>query len=267
MQESNNQIFGLTFKPFLDNIDNSESSVVQELGFFIMTRVVRDIFRYENEKLKEKTKKIEKELVISNEDQQIIHYVAGYIKFSITKKYKRLCEKTTNNIAKDILMFLGNFKLKSSEIFSGENFIKFVDRWTNLVNRGGLVRVNEDFYIFIRRVETIVQKILTIDLLKAYHGEDLRYVLLDEITNNNFVILGWQTLTRNLPNETIGNILFKQIIEKWVDIRGNSFVKTFMLILKRKLNKVGKSKGEQAFPSTAPAMRKTLHYKKKVVKK
>ena len=94
-------------------------------------------------------------------------------------------------------------KIKSTEEFSRDNFLKFVERWTNLVNRGGLVRINSDFFIFIQRVETVVQKILTLDFLRRYHGEDLRDHLKDKLQNNNFVTLGWQTLSRSFLNREL----------------------------------------------------------------
>ena len=105
----------------------------------------------------------------------------------------------------------------------------------------------------------MVQKILTLDFLRKYHGEDLRDHLKDKLQNNHFVTLGWQTLSCNFPNNKLSDVLFKQILEKWIDIRGNSCVKTFMQVLKRKLNKLEtKNKGEQTFSSSEPSLRKTL---------
>ena len=109
-------------------------------------RVVCEIFKYDNDKMTKKDQKIE--IKLTDEDQQIIHYVAGYIIFALTNKYRRLCENSKNFGAKDILLFLGTLKIKSTDEFSGENFLKFVERWTNLVNRGGLVRINSDFFCF-----------------------------------------------------------------------------------------------------------------------
>ena len=96
-------------------------------------RVVCEIFKYDNDKMTKKDQKIE--IKLTDEDQQIIHYVAGYIIFALTNKYRRLCENSKNFGAKDILLFLGSLKIKSTEEFSGENFLKFVEWWTNLFNR------------------------------------------------------------------------------------------------------------------------------------
>ena len=190
LKESNNSLFEQIFKSDIEKFEYYEKSAVQGLGFDVLMRVVREIFKYGNNKMTKKDQKIE--IKLTDEDHQIICYVAGYIIFALTNKYRRLCENSKNFGAKD--------KDKSTEEFSGENFLKFVERWTNLVNRGGLVRINSDFFVFIRRVETVVQKILTLHFLRRYHGEDLRDHLKDKLQNNHFVNLGWQTLSRNFPD-------------------------------------------------------------------
>ena len=170
-------------------------------------RVVREIFKYDNNKKTKKDQEIE--IKLTDEDQQIIHYVAGYI-FALTNKCRN-CENSKNFGAKDILLFLGTLKIKSTEEFSGEKFLKFVERWTNLANRGGLVRINSEFFIFIQQVETVVQKIITLDFLRRYDGEDLRDHLKEKLQNNHIVTLGWQTISCNFPNNKLSEVLETQI--------------------------------------------------------
>ena len=55
-----------------------------------------------------------------------------------------------------------------------ESFLDYTRKWTELVNKGGLIEVNNYLFIFIRRTETYVQKILNLELLKNYKGEELR---------------------------------------------------------------------------------------------
>ena len=133
----------------------------------------------------------ELEIKLTDKDQRNIHYVTGYIIFALTSKYNRLCENSQNFGAKDILLFQRTLKIKSTEEFSGENFLKFVKRWSNLVNRGGLVRISLYFFVFIRWVETVIQKILTLDFIIKYQGEDLQDHLKDNLQDNHFVTLGW----------------------------------------------------------------------------
>ena len=55
-----------------------------------------------------------------------------------------------------------------------ESFLDYTRKWTELVNKGGLIKVNNNLFFFIRRKETYVQKILNLELLKNYKGEELR---------------------------------------------------------------------------------------------
>ena len=55
-----------------------------------------------------------------------------------------------------------------------EFFLDYTRKWAELVNKGGLIEVNNNFFIFIRRAETYVQQILNLELLKNYEGEELR---------------------------------------------------------------------------------------------
>lgn len=55
-----------------------------------------------------------------------------------------------------------------------ESFLDYTRKWAELVNKGGLIEVNNNFFIFIRRTETYVQQILNLELLKNYEGEELR---------------------------------------------------------------------------------------------
>ena len=55
-----------------------------------------------------------------------------------------------------------------------ESFLDYTRKWAELVNKGGLIEVNNNFFIFIRRTETYVQQVLNLELLKNYEGEELR---------------------------------------------------------------------------------------------
>ena len=55
-----------------------------------------------------------------------------------------------------------------------ESFLDYTRKWAELVNKGGLIEVNNNFFIFIRRTETYVQQILNLEPLKNYEGEELR---------------------------------------------------------------------------------------------
>ena len=153
------------------------------------------------------------------------------------------------------LQLLGTFM--KCQISKVHNFLDFTHRWVEQVNRGGLVEVKDEFYLFIRSIENSVRKTLNISLIQRYEGEDLRDVLRNEILQNNLVEKYWQSLVHYLPSEQLANTLKLQIVEKWIDIRARSFVSCYVQLLKRR---IASSKIKNVISTrTEPAMRKTLH--------
>lgn len=115
LKESNNNLFEEIFKNDIEKFEYYEQNIVQGLEFHVLMWVVREIFKYDNNKMTKKDQEIE--IKLTDEDQQIIHYVAVYIIFALTKKYKRLCENSKNFGAKYVLLFLGTLKVKGTEEF------------------------------------------------------------------------------------------------------------------------------------------------------
>ena len=50
--------------------------------------------------------------------------------------------------------------------------------------------------------------------------------------------------------------MLNEVLSKWINIRANLFVKTFVLIFKRKMNNMLNDKKKQQPKSSEPAMRK-----------
>ena len=72
----------------------------------------------------------------------------------------------------------------------------------------------------------------------------------------------WVSLSRKMPNRQLSDKLFKQIIEKWIDLRAYAHVTAFVQILKRKINSLPKEmlKVDSVEPikKAEPAFRITL---------
>ena len=82
------------------------------------------------------------------------------------------------------------------------------------VNRGGLVEVTDEFYLFIRSIENSIRKTFNIGLIRRYEGEDLRDVLRNEILQNYLVERYWHSFVHYLQSEQLANTLKLQIVEK-----------------------------------------------------
>ena len=235
--------------------DDSSSSYLYLLDTFVMN-IVNYVIEFENRQKCKNLPMTPKEVPLNDNEQHILRYVSGYIVFALKKKYNLLSKSSkSKEVAIAALQLLGTFmKCQISKI---HNFLDFTHRWVEQVNRGGLVEVKDEFYLFIRSIENSVHKTLNISLIQRYEGEDLRDVLRNEILQNNLVEKYWQSLVHYLPSEQLANIFKLQIVEKWIDIRARSFVSCYVQLLKRR---IASSKIKNVISTrTEPAMRKTLH--------
>ena len=86
--------------------------------------------------------------------------------------------------------FLCPLKSNVDSSIKCESFLDYTRKWTEFVNRGGLIKVNDNLLIFIRRTEIYVHKILNLELLKNYRGGDLREVIRKKIMESGIVVSG-----------------------------------------------------------------------------
>ena len=96
--------------------------------------------------------------------------------------------------------FLCSLKRNGGISIKCESFLDYTRKWTELVNRGGLIKVNDNLLIFVRRTEIYVHKILNLELLKNYRGEDLREVIRKKIMESGIVVSGGECVARNIGN-------------------------------------------------------------------
>ena len=240
---------------YLRQYNDDSSSYLYLLDTFVMN-IVSYVIEFENRGKYKNLPVTPKEVPLNDNEQQILRYVSGYIVFSLKKKYNLLSRSSKSKEgAIAALQLLGTFV--KGQISKVHNFLDFTHRWVEQVNRGGLVEVKDEFYLFIRSIENSIRKTLNIGLIRRYEGEDLRDVLRNEILQNYLVERYWHSLVHYLPSEQLANTLKLQIVEKWIDIRARSFVSCYVQLLKRK---IASSKIKNVISTrTEPAMRKTLH--------
>ena len=98
-------------------------------------------------------------------------------------------------------------------------FLQYTKTWVDLVNRGGLLLVSDEFYIFVQSVENEVRKVLTINFLIADCGENVKGVILEKLYANPFIQNLWDTLTKDVCNKHLTKKLKLQLLKKWSNIR------------------------------------------------
>ena len=101
---------------------------------------------------------------------------------------------------------------------------------------------------------------MTVDLMRKNQKEDMRERFKVKLITVPEVSAIWVSLSRKMLNRQLSNKLFKQIIEKWIDLR--AYVTVFVQILKRKINSLPKEMKKvysvEPIKKAEPAFRKTL---------
>lgn len=188
---------------------------------------------------------------LSNEEQTTLRYVAGFIPFSLSNRYKN---KQNTELGKMVMETISSWRANSNET-NEKSFLEFSKSWIDRVNRGGLFLVNDDFFIFIRRIENVARSVLNSNLISNYKGEDLRDVLMNKLKKSELVDIGWESLTKKLQCDETKQLLKEIILRKWVGIRAKSFMKCWIRLLHRKKQNISEK--------SEPSLRKTLHGKRK----
>ena len=101
-------------------------------------------------------------------EEKTLRYVSGYIPYSLLQKYLKLKEGVTSEAILSVIEFWCVDPASSSK-----TFLQYTEEWTNKINRGGLINVTDEFYIFIRHVEMSARNILNTNLMKNNGGENI----------------------------------------------------------------------------------------------
>ncbi|XP_065671483.1 uncharacterized protein LOC136089423 [Hydra vulgaris] len=214
---------------------------------FILTKVYEKLLIWRNNQLDNKNP-VKEDLVLSSQEEKTLHYVAGFVAFSLAKRYKI----QTNESAKIFLNLLESWRENSNKIMVFESIYDYTT-WTERINRGGLFCVNKDFYALIYRIEQVVRETLNKSLLTKFQGTDLRDVIMPLLHNSKQIDSIWVTLICDIKLKELPDLLKDIIFKKWVNLRIKSFVDTWIQIAKKKKSISNRSE---------PSIRKMLNNKK-----
>ena len=112
------------------------------------------------------------------------------------------------------------------------------------------------------RIENIVRKVLNLNLLVNYRGQDIRNLIENELKRDTLINQAWDILTRNVKNRKLADVTKNQIIQNKGRHTARSYVNCYVQTMKRKLSKLTLEKKAsssiQLSKKAEPAMRKTL---------
>ncbi len=146
---------------------------------------------------------------ISEDEQNIIMYVCGYVPVALKRRYeKRKGEKYASFVQCLLHMSIGAFE---------DSFYDYARKWFEIVNRGGTFEVSDSTYQFF-----LVLEKKTRHALKSYlhTGDDQKFVV-DKIMADENIIFYWSMLSVDLDEADCKEIL-KDVVTLWLNIRGFS---------------------------------------------
>ena len=189
------------------------------------------------------------DIKLTDREENILRYVAGFIPYSL----KKIFSKIDTLEAKSVLQVIEAWRAPSDKgnVVTAISFLNYTRKWVEEKNKGGLFTVNDEFYIFICRLENIARTVFNKDLTETYQDEDLRDVLTPKMLESKLFNEAWERLYRNIDNPALTKALFRLIINKWVNIRANAFAEAYVNIVKTKYKDVASGKAQ-------PSMRKCL---------
>ena len=83
-----------------------------------------------------------------------------------------------------------------------------------------------------------------------------------KLSSNGLVNTGWDILARDIDNKALCEKVKAMVLNKWITIRGNAFVKSWVDSMKIRQSELKSSKST-VDTKAMPAMRKTLAGSKK----
>ena len=174
---------------------------------------------------------------MDDREQNIVNYVAGFIAHSTKKFYNRKgCE------GEQFIQAINKWSTgKKAKCF------EFKSKWVDLRNRGGLVNVNDNCFLFFRAIEYSVRDVFNPVTLNNYAGENLKEIIKERIYKRKYVIYRWDELMKGDELDSIEKeSLFKLVVVRWIDIRGKAFVRAWVDGLRQKYKDKVSDKGEHS---------------------
>ena len=216
----------------------------------LMDAMLNSMFKYRNRKLIPVSTNSQIVELKKSEIETLL-YIAGFIVFSLKKSLKK-----HNPFAAQISVLLECWGSKWDNDF-GSSLEEYTNAWVDLVIRGGLHQVSDEFYLFTKAVDMETRTNINLELLINYCGEDLKTVLCNTFSKSENIEVCWHNITRNISHLSVKKMIKKEILLKWINIRANAFVKSWIQMIKRKGSMAITRKGE-------PSLRKSLGVTKDV---
>ncbi|CAG2249448.1 unnamed protein product [Mytilus edulis] len=187
---------------FLDHFPTSSEKVLSIFWQLIFEDIIGEIMSQMTKVQKHNSEKEQSQL--TGNDQSILFYIAGYIVYSLRKRFSRY------SVHK--LGVISNFTIKSDS----QNFVTKYSKWYNIQDRGGLQKPCDTLFLLVREMELIVRK-TTSTVLSA--NSLLTEPLMENIMES-FMIKYYCNILMANEEGSIVSAVTEDIIRLFLRIRG-----------------------------------------------
>ena len=209
-------------------------SLYQHLTDIIFKDLVKLHFRIYEEA---STSETESQQDIAYEDANAIRYVAGYVCRKVKSSLK---QKSQSPRTEELLWAM--WDLVEDVEPEDDKEKEFSVEWIRTIDRGGLLRVNNDTYLSFAAMESVIQRYLTIDRANKL-PRGFQHELLQKVLTNDSVQFHWSFVSADMSEE-IAKDLLERLANSWITVRGFSFSKCYVELYKQEQKKfTGRSKG------------------------
>ncbi len=153
------------------------------------------------------------ETSLSYQEENSLRYAAGYIPRNLIKKIKRSSLDNKEVLQLCLLDLI-------EEVGMGEDESQ---EWIQAVNRGGLNDVTQAMFEFMRAMELVVKGFLK----REDKPRDMKSELISAIKASEAVQSKWEEVSAEWEPEE-SRVLFAQITDLWVTMRGFSYASAWM---------------------------------------
>ncbi|XP_066301667.1 uncharacterized protein [Branchiostoma lanceolatum] len=174
---------------------------------------------------------------MSEAEEQVLRYVAGYIPHALLKRYK----KCNNKIAKLYVSVLEQWKVSGTR-HSDTSFLKYTEGWVNAVDRGGLFNVTDKVYLFFRAMEKIVRSTANIQQLNQGIATGIKHETIRKLETDFLVNKYWCVIACDITDEKASVALMEKVLSYYVNLRCKAFADAYMLVH----NAAASKKGEKS---------------------
>ncbi len=166
-----------------------------------------------------------------------LRYAAGYVCRAVRKSI--MSKGGTSR--KELLLCLDEL-LDDEEGGEDDSCCPGTSDWTELINRGGLLRVTDEAFTVFHAVEQVVRQHFRKDQAKQI-SKGFKDELYGRIMGDEDVQFYWCIVAADMEEE-IGTALLQMVVKHWVTIRGFSFAGAWVELYKQRAKKtLQRSKG------------------------